>query len=142
MFSCGIHRTIAGHAFPVKWYERTSCIERIPGITVGHVNQGTHSRSSTAFPGINARVCVKVERYLAAFAAIGCHSDAARSRESGLDPKSIYRALRGEQVGEHFMARTVATLLKPEHRIALSKIGIEPTLDSLFEVEVTAAVAA
>jgi hypothetical protein len=75
-----------------------------------------------------------VERYRAAFAAIGCGSNMARSRETGLDPKSIYLALKGEQVGEHFMARTISALQKPQHARALAQVGIAATLDSLFEV--------
>jgi len=73
-------------------------------------------------------------RYRAAFAAIGCTSTLAIARECGLDPKSVYRVLDGEQVGEHMMARTVATLARPEYAPLLADIGIEPTLDSLFEV--------
>lgn len=120
----------------VQSSERTGCADCARSSSLRNVIPGTRSKPGTTFPGTNARVQVRVERYLAAFAAIGCHSDLARSRESGLDPKSIYRALRGEQVGEHFMARTVATLQKDEHRYRLEKIGIEPTLDSLFEVSV------
>lgn len=83
---------------------------------------------------MNARVRVKLARWRAAFAAIGCTSTYAIARKCGLDPKSVYRVLDGEQVGEHFMARTVATLANPEHAPLLKEIGIEPTLDSLYEV--------
>jgi len=86
---------------------------------------------------MHAKVRVRRSRYLAAFAAIGCSSNLARSRESGLDPKSIYSALKGEPVSEKFMAHTIAALRKDEKYSALlAEIGIDPTLDSLFEVSV------
>jgi hypothetical protein len=100
---------------------------------------GTQSRVRNANPGTHAKVRVRRSRYLAAFAAIGCTSNLARSRASGLDPKSIYSALKGEQVGEQFMARTIAALQREEHRAHLAEVGIEPTLDSLFEVVEAAA---
>lgn len=84
-------------------------------------------------------VRVRRSRYLAAFAAIGCRSNAARARESGLDPKSIHSVLNGGQVGEKFMAHTIAVLKKEEYRALLAEVGIEPTLDSLFEVSAEAA---
>lgn len=84
--------------------------------------------------GTNPRLRVRKARYLAAFAAIGCDSNMARARESGLDPKSIYSALKGEQIGEQFVAKTIATLQQEQHRAKLTEIGITPTLDSLFEV--------
>lgn len=88
--------------------------------------------------GVNPRLCLRKARYLAAFAAIGFTSNQARARECQLDPKTIYAALEGEQVGERFMARTIATLKKKKYRAKLSEVGIEPTLDSLFEVVVNA----
>jgi hypothetical protein len=81
---------------------------------------------------------LRVSRYLAAFGAIGCGTDMAKARETGLDPKSIWRAIKGEQIGEQFMAVTVAALSKDEHQGRLAEIGIEPTLDSLFEVVIEA----
>lgn len=83
---------------------------------------------------MHAKVRVRRSRYLAAFAAIGCNSDLARSRETGLDPKSIYSALKGEQVGGRFIARTITALRKDEYQPLLAEVGIDPTLDSLFEV--------
>lgn len=77
---------------------------------------------------------VRRTRYLAAFAAIGCTSKEACARESELDTKSISRALSGATVGDLFMAQTIATLRKEEHRERLAEVEIEPTLDSLFEV--------
>lgn len=73
-------------------------------------------------------------RYLAAFAAIGCASNMAKAQVCELDPKSIYSALEGQQVGPRFQVRTILTLRKPEYAPQLRAIGIEPTLDSLFEV--------
>lgn len=101
---------------------------------VGNVIPGMHSRVGDAEHGAPARVLVRRSRYLAAFAAIGCTSKEACARESGLDPKSIYNALKGDVVGNRFMAQTIAALQKDEHRTLLAEIGIEPTLDSLFEV--------
>ncbi|MFI6759400.1 hypothetical protein ACIBF5_09690 [Micromonospora sp. NPDC050417] len=94
------------------------------------------SEPRSANPGTHAKVRVRRSRYLAAFAAIGCSSNLARSRETGLDPKSIYSALKGGGVGEQFMACTIAALRKEEYRSLLSEIGIEASLDSLFEVSV------
>lgn len=95
---------------------------------------GTHSRDGTANPGTQPKVRVRRSRYLAAFAAIGCTSNLARARETGLDPKSIYSALEGEPVGEKFMANTIATLQQEKYRALLAEVGIGATLDSLFEV--------
>lgn len=103
---------------------------------VWSVIPGTQSRVGTANPGTQAKVRVRKSRYLAAFAAIGCSSNLARARETGLDPKSIYSALKGEQVGEQFMARTIAALKQPKYRVLLAEVGIDPTLDSLFEVRI------
>lgn len=86
--------------------------------------------------GTRPRVRLRVTRYLAAFGAIGHGTDMARARVTGLDIKSIWRAQHGEQIGELFMAVTIATLQRDEYRAKLAEIGIEPTLDSLFEVEV------
>lgn len=83
---------------------------------------------------MQAKILVRRVRFLAAFAAIGCGSKAAKARETGLDPKSIYSALNGGPVGEQFMAQTVVALSKPEYRNLLAEIKVEPTLDSLFEV--------
>lgn len=97
------------------------------------------SKDGTANPGTHAKVRVRRSRYLAAFAAIGCSSNLARSRETGLDPKSIYSALKGEPVSEKFMAHTIAALQKDEtYRVLLAEVGIDPTLDSLFEVSIEA----
>lgn len=68
--------------------------------------------------------------------AIGCGSAAAIARTSGLDPKSVQRAIDGEQFGEVFIAQTLATLGKEEYAPRLAEVGIEPTFDSLFTIEV------
>lgn len=115
------------------------CADRVPGCTVWSMNPGTQSELRETDPGTHPRVRVRKARYLAAFAAIGCGSNLAKARVSGLDAKSIWAALRGEQVGERFIAQTVAALQRDEHRDKLAEVGIEATLDSLFEVSAEAA---
>lgn len=94
------------------------------------------SRVGNELQGTHARIRARLGRYRAAFAAIGCTSTLAIARECHVDPKSVWRLLEGEQVGERVMAQTVAALRKPEYRPLLAEIQIEPTLDSLFEVAI------
>lgn len=87
---------------------------------------------------MDALLRVKKPRYLAAFAAIGCHSKTAIAQVCKLDTKSVYSALEGKQVGEHFIKQTILTLRKQEYSTQLRIAEIDPTMDSLFEVALVA----
>lgn len=62
----------------------------------------------------------------------GCVDDDDRARLIGVDVKTVRRARRGI-LGEVFMARTVAAL-RPHAGAIQLKLGVEVTLDELFNV--------
>lgn len=92
------------------------------------MNTGTHARE---FSGIDAGVFLVGERFDLITKALGCESDMARARLLDVDPKTIYRARRG-QVGEDFIARAIAIMRN--HATELEAIGVRPAFEAMFEV--------
>lgn len=93
-----------------------------------HMNSGMHAREVS---GIDAGVFLNSERFDLITRAIGCDSEASRARLLDVDPKTIYRARRG-QVGEDFIARAVAVMR--DHATELEAIGIKPAFEAMFEI--------
>jgi hypothetical protein len=101
-----------------------------------HMNSGTQAREMS---GIDAGVFLLPERFDQITKALGCESEAARSRLLDVDPKTIYRARRGA-VGEDFIARAIAVMR--HHSSELEAIGIRPSFEAMFEVRPKQRVAA
>lgn len=92
------------------------------------MNPGTHAREIS---GIDAGVFLNDERFDLITKALGATNETARARLLDVDPKTIYRARRG-QIGEDFIARAIAIM---RHRSAeLQAIGINPSFEAMFEV--------
>jgi hypothetical protein len=92
------------------------------------MNSGTYAREES---GIDAGVFLNSERFDLITKALGCESEAARARLLDVDPKTIYRARRG-QVGEDFIARAIAIMR--HHTSELEAIGVRPAFEAMFEV--------
>jgi hypothetical protein len=98
------------------------------------MHPGTRTEESTPVIADRPRIRPRIARLLAAFAATGNGTPPAIARAAGIDTNSVRRAVHGAQVGEPFIAHTLATLGREEYRSQLEEVGIEPTFDSLFEV--------
>jgi hypothetical protein len=92
------------------------------------MNSGTHAREMS---GTDAGVFLNSERFDLITKALGCDSELARARLLDVDPKTIYRARRG-QVGEDFIARAIAAMRQRADE--LEAIGIRPAFEAMFEV--------
>lgn len=96
--------------------------------------QGTQSPDSIPGNPVRPHIRPRATRLKAAYAAVGRSSARAIARLAEIDPKSVRRAMAGEQVGEVFIAATLATLGREEYVGPLAEIGVPPTFDSLFEL--------
>lgn len=92
------------------------------------MNSGMHAREES---GIDAGVFLNSERFDLITRALGCDNETARARLLDVDPKTIYRARRG-QIGEDFIARAIAIMR--HHATELEAIGIKPAFEAMFEV--------
>jgi len=92
------------------------------------MNSGTHAREVS---GIDAGVFLNGERFDLITRALGAENETARARLLDVDPKTIYRARRG-QIGEDFIARSIAIMR--DHASELEAIGIKPSFEAMFEV--------
>jgi len=101
----------------------------------GFMNSGTHARD---FSGIEAGVFLVPERFDLITKALGATNEAARARLLDVDPKTVYRARRG-QVGEDFIAKAIAIMR--HHTSELQAIGINPSFEAMFEVRGKRAIA-
>lgn len=102
----------------------------MPVSNVLSMNPGTHARE---VPGTDAGVFLNEERFDRITRALGCDSDAARARLLEVDPKTIYRARRGQhQINEDFIARAIAIMR--QHAAELEAIDIKPSFEAMFEV--------
>lgn len=85
-----------------------------------------------AATGTSAVIRLKSERFDLMAKLLGAEGDDSRLAEIiGVHPRTIKRA-RGGQIGEVFMAQCVEGFKR--HEQTLSRYGIKPTLDDLFEV--------
>jgi hypothetical protein len=100
----------------------------MPEIYGWHMNSGMHAREMS---GIHAGVFLNSERFDLITKALGCGSDTARARLLDVDPKTIYRARRG-QVGEEFIARAISIMRNNSAK--LEAIGVRPSFEAMFEV--------
>lgn len=63
---------------------------------------------------------------------LGCESEAARAELLGVTYVTILRARSGANVGDVFIAQTLASLQR--HTDTLRRYNLEPSFDELFEV--------
>jgi hypothetical protein len=98
------------------------------------MHQALQARESDETSDVGARLVLRTRKFLLATNALGCESDLARSRLLGIDPKTIGDARRGGTIGGIFVAKTVKVMR--EHPEVLAEVGIEPTIDAFFDVEV------
>jgi hypothetical protein len=89
------------------------------------------ARDGHVLPGTDAEIRLRVDRFELMTRVLGCESDLARAYLIGVDPRTISRARQGV-IGEVFMAKLVTALRRNRPRLA--ELGLEPTLDDLFEV--------
>lgn len=92
------------------------------------MNSGMHAREVS---GIDAGVFLNDERFDLITRALGATNETARARLLDVDPKTIYRARRG-QIGEDFIARAIAVMR--DRASELEAIGIKPSFEAMFEV--------
>jgi hypothetical protein len=92
------------------------------------MNSGMHAREVS---GIDAGVFLNDERFDLITRALGATNETARARLLDVDPKTIYRARRG-QIGEDFLARAIAVMR--QRATELEAIGIHPSFEAMFEV--------
>ena len=96
------------------------------------MHQALETRLLAEDSAVEARLQLRVRRFILATNALGCESDLARAKLLKLDPKTIGEARRGGVVGERFISNTVVIMRR--NADALAEIGMQPTIDEFFEV--------
>lgn len=84
---------------------------------------------------VNGDSCITLrdpDRFMVATNLLGWTTNTLRAQNIGVEPVTVRRAMQGEPVGERFITRTVKAL--EPHRELLQRIGVEPTIDGLFEI--------
>lgn len=93
------------------------------------MTSNTHDRREA---NTRASIRLKVPKFDLITRVLGCESEAARASLLGVTYITILRARNGGNVGEMFIAQTLAIFQR--HAEELHRYNLKPSFDELFEV--------